>query len=139
MKTSEFASYDIGSATSLARYDSSNGGEFHQLKPNMDPKKSKLAASIFCTRKPGILTRQNDAIQIVICSQDSFHSLCFFVTNRLLYCQLLPLHLANHVSLAHTVCHRNKTGLQPHLGHIHPHSYQVRFLSYFFIHLLKNT
>jgi hypothetical protein len=54
VSVSESASYDMGSATSIAK-NSFNDNDFHQIKINKGNKtRSKLVASIFCSRRPGI-------------------------------------------------------------------------------------
>ena len=53
VSVSESASYDMGSATSIAK-NSFSDNDFHQIKIDESNKtRSKLVASIFCSRKPG--------------------------------------------------------------------------------------
>ena len=53
VNVSESASYDMGSATSIAK-NSFSDNDFHQIKIDESNKtRSKLVASIFCSRRPG--------------------------------------------------------------------------------------
>ena len=59
VSVSESASYDMGSATSIAK-NSYSDNDFHQIKINKSNKtRSKLVASIFCSRRPGRITYFN--------------------------------------------------------------------------------
>ena len=124
MQTSETASYDLGSTTSL--YEGVNDKINNNINPRTSSpstnleQKSKFVATCKCSRRP-----RNSyflfflLLYLIVLYIHSFLVTLFF---RILPHQLLSFRAVVHASLAHLVHIRAQSYAESYIGHVHAHT-----------------